>query len=742
MTYLDRMNTKRFISLILSFFVVGTLLLAVIQFNSSSNIEKLISGNANLMKELRTSNHLRELERDMLWVESRIRAAIATDDLSHLEGVDERIGEMDTYLDSLKASTVYLQAQPYIIRLSELAKQKAQTKDLLIREYKASGHMDNLQLISNPGARNISNEISDVVRKIYDGRQRMMLDLSRSVEESGRNARLWGSVMISLIVLTGCGWFWFIVIRLQQQNKLIMQLDTSEKKAREAARIKENFMANMSHEIRTPLNSILGFTNLLRTRRLDAEPEEFVLAIQKAGENLLAIINDILDLSKIEAGMMRIENNPFSVRGLFHSVCTLFSERIKEKRLEIRIEIDACVPDTLIGDATRLTQILVNLIGNAIKFTEKGHIFLHIYNKKIEDEHIELGVVISDTGIGIRKDKISGIFDRFHQAEDTTTRNYGGTGLGLSIVKDLLLLQNGNIAVKSEPGKGTTFRFYIPYLISSIQITADAAAEACKLECYPSGALRLLVVDDNKMNQSLMKYLLTEWNLSFDIVGNGLGALALLKTKKYDMILMDIQMPGMDGYATVKRIRNELLQDIPIIAMTAHALAGEREKCLSYGMNEYLSKPINERQLYHFISKFSGKDDKSEPGSTVVATAEENYTYINLSYMREISKGNLAYERQVTGQFIELVPKAMLGIDIALLNNDFLTVNHIAHDLKTSVYIMGMAGQLEDVLDQLEYTGEELVMQNNAGLLKRSCVRAVEEAKHYYELLNDKNYQL
>ncbi|WP_090559754.1 ATP-binding protein [Pedobacter hartonius] len=736
------MNTKRFISLILSFFVVGTLLLAVIQFNSSSNIEKLISGNAKLMKELRTNNHLRELERDMLWVESRIRAAIATDDLSHLEGVDERIAEMDTYLDSLKASTVYVQAQPYISRLSELAKQKANTKDALIREYKTSGHMDNLQLIANPGARQISNEISDVVRKIYDGRQRKMLDLSRAVEESGRNARLWGSVMISLIVLSGCGWFWFIVIRLQQQNQLIMQLDSSEKKAREAALVKENFMANMSHEIRTPLNSILGFTNLLQRCRLDAEPEEFVLAIQKAGENLLAIINDILDLSKIEAGMMRIENNPFSVRGLFHSVRTLFSERIKEKRLEMRIEIEACVPDTLIGDATRLTQILVNLIGNAIKFTEKGHIFLHIYTKKIEGERIELGVVISDTGIGISKDKISGIFDRFHQAEDTTTRNYGGTGLGLSIVKDLLLLQNGGIYVDSEPGKGTTFRLFIPYQISSTQITANGGAESRKLEYYAPGVLRLLVVDDNKMNQSLMKHLLTEWNLSFDIAGDGLCALVLLKENTYDIVLMDIQMPGMDGYATARRIRKELHLNIPIIAMTAHALAGEREKCLSYGMDEYLSKPVNEQQLYHFISKFSGNDHQSEPVKVVVAAPEENYRYINLSYMRQISKGNVNYERQVTGQFIELVPKAILGIDTALIHNDFLTVSHIAHDLKTSVYIMGMTGQLDDILDQLEYNGEAEVIQINAGLLKKRCVLAVQEARHYYELLNQKNYQL
>jgi len=540
---------------------------------------------------------------------------------------------------------------------------------------------------------------------------------------------------LALIMASGCGWLWLIVARLRKQDHLIMQLDISEKKAKEAARIKENFMANMSHEIRTPLNAILGFTNLLKMREMEATSQEFVCSIQKAGENLLTIINDILDLSKIEAGMMRVENNPFSVRGLFLSIKTLFSERIKEKRLEIKYEIDAQVPDTLIGDATRLTQILVNLIGNAIKFTEKGHVFVHIYNKQVNGEHMELGFSISDTGIGIEKNKIAGIFDRFHQAEDSTTRNYGGTGLGLSIVKDLLILQHGDIEVDSDLGKGTTFRFFIPYLISSEQFTASVLADYNRPKQYTSGEINLLIVDDNEMNQSLMKHLLNEWNLCYDIVGNGTLALELLKHKKYDMVLMDIQMPGMDGYSTTHRIRTELESDVPIIAMTAHALAGEREKCLSFGMNEYLSKPINEQQLCTFIARFTGENKKLMVVLNHKDVPAEIYSCIDLSYMKEISKGNVLYEKSITGQFLEMIPKALLEIEIALITNDFVTISHVAHNLKTSISIMGMADQLEDILDNLEYIYDEDTIREHAQSLKLISGIALKEANDFYETL-------
>jgi len=731
MTFLDKISTKNFIGLIIILFLIGASLMTIIQYNSAKNIDSLIDGNSRLLKELQTSNHLREIERDIIWIESRIRAAIATDDITHLEGVDLKVFMVEKYLDSLQSNTADFSVIPSINRLREIAREKKTAKHKLVADYKKAGKMDNIGLISNPRARFVSNEISDVTKKIYSSRQKLMSKLSSSVERSGRDARFWGTIMISFLVTIGFVFSWFIISRIKHQNTLIQQLDYAEKKTRQAALVKENFLANMSHEIRTPLNSILGFTNLLKHRIFEEEAQEFVYSIQKAGENLLSIINDILDLSKIEAGMMRIEKNPFSIRGLFDSIRTLFHERISEKKLELKAEIDVQVPDTLIGDATRLTQIFVNLIGNSIKFTEHGQIFVHIFNRKISGDRIELGVSISDTGIGIEESKLEGVFDRFHQAEDSTTRNYGGTGLGLSIVRDLLNIQKGNIRVASEFGKGTTFSFYIPYVISSEQYTERPQLSANRFENYLPGSIRILVVDDNEMNQSLMKHLLRQWELSFEIVGNGVKAIEKLEIESYDLVLMDIQMPIMDGYATTQHIRTQLRMDIPIIAMTAHALAGEREKCISYGMNEYLSKPINERQLFLLISRFCPIEVTEQLSVSFRPRPPNTYKTINLQYLRAISKGNMVYERKATKQFISIVPIVLNELRVALQNFDLDTIHALAHNLKTTVSIMGMNEKLSDALDYLEAARDEVGVIEHAVIVESLCLLAMKEAKDF-----------
>ena len=734
MIFLDKMNTKQFTSLIFASFITGIVLLIIVQYNSATNMDNLITGNERLLKEIQTTNRLREIERDIIWVESRLRAAIATDDISHIDGVDGKILEVENYLDSLQSADTDLEVQSYIQRLRVLALHKLESKKTIQNDYQLSGRMDDTSMISNPRARNISNEISSLTRKIYNSRQRMIRKLSLDVEESGRKARQYGVLMIGLITMCGFLLLWFIINRIRRQNLLIEQLDISDKKAREAAIIKENFMANMSHEIRTPLNAILGFTNLLRQRQLDKEPAEFVGAIQKAGESLLTIINDILDLSKIEAGMMRIENTAFSVRGLFDSIKTLFGEKVKEKNLTVKLDIDANVPDTLVGDATRLTQILVNLISNAIKFTEKGHIHIYIFSKGITDNKIQLGISISDTGIGIEKDKVNGIFERFHQAEDSTTRNYGGTGLGLAIVKDLLTLQNGSIAVSSVIGKGTTFTMVIPYQVSLEQFTEKPATQAISFKNLENKNCRLLVVDDNEMNQSLMKHLLKSWDFEHDIAGNATDAIAMLQNNTYDMVLMDIQMPGMDGYEATQYIRNQLLLKLPIIAMTAHALAGEREKCLSYGMNEYLSKPIVEQQLYNFILKFTNAGTKTAVTNTP-DNFDANNNFIDVTYLKDISKGNTVFEKKATSQFLNLLPQSLEKLEVAIATDDLKTIRAVAHDLKTTVSIMGLTTRLESILETLEFSDDKAHITKAYSDLKDLCLKALLEAQQFHDAL-------
>jgi signal transduction histidine kinase/DNA-binding NarL/FixJ family response regulator len=728
------MGNKRFSYFIIISFIIGTFLLIIVQINSAKNTKELIKNNNTLLNELRSSNHLREIDRDILGVESRIRASIATNDTTHLNGVDQKIDEVENFLDSLSKDNTDPEEQKLIHRLSELALEKKLVKEKLLLRYNTIGDMDDQTSIANPRARKISNEITNITAKIYKSRRLQMVELSQQSAEMGKKAKLYDISLLALLVLSGGIVGFHILRQFKRQRLLIQELDISEKKASVAAQTKENFLANMSHEIRTPLSGILGFTNLLQKRPLDETSKEFVSSIQRSGENLMTIINDILDLSKIEAGMMRITPGIFSINGLIDSVETLFLERAKEKGLIISSTVDPSIPDTLTGDATRLTQILVNLIGNAIKFTHHGKIDIEVYNKSQTEKNIVLGFKISDTGIGIDKEKLGEVFERFNQGEDSITRNFGGTGLGLSIVKNLVILQDGSIEVSSEPGKGTTFDFYIPYGISEEQLTTITTANTNYFKDKTNTPLRVLVVDDNAINQSLMKHLLLQWNINFDIVSNGLEAVEQLVNQTYDLVLMDIQMPKMDGYAATQQIREVLKLDIPIIAMTAHALAGEREKCLSRGMNEYISKPIKEEELFKLIANFGLQ--KTESSKITTETTPATFQYIDLSYMQSISGGNKSFEQTVTKQFIDNIPPHLEQLSTAYENHDFTTVKLRAHDLKSSVAIMGLLPILEEKLTALERSTEKnTTAQNDLENVKNILNFALDEAKQFLKQL-------
>ncbi|HTI07242.1 MAG TPA: ATP-binding protein [Puia sp.] len=732
------MTSNRFIYLILSAFIAGNLLIIFMQYNSANNIHSLIIGNKKLLNELKVGNKLRELERDLLSSEIKLERAVAIDDTSRLGEVDFQIADAQSLLDSMRKINDQDSTRREIDRLSELAGEKLALKKRILDSFRHSGKLSSNDFKAIMQHRRLSNEVNITTRKIYTSRQRLLDSLSISINNSGQKAQRWSIIMISMVLVSGAALFWYVISRIRHQNLLIQQLDASEKKVREVSLIKENFMANMSHEIRTPMNAILGFTNLLKAKTRDPELMEFVDAIRSSGATLLAIINDILDLSKIEAGMMRIEPTPFSVQELIHSLQTMFAEKMKEKGLHFSITIDETIPDTLSGDAVRLTQVLVNIIGNAVKFTSEGSIQVTVNNKGIDGNHIRLGFVIQDTGIGIAKEKLSGIFERFRQAEDSITRHYGGTGLGLSIAKDLISLQKGEIEVESEPGKGTTFRFTIPYEIAAGQLVLSTLPESIASGHPDSRHLRILVVEDNIMNQSLLRHLLTSWRFSFEMANNGMTAIEKLQTGRFDLVLMDVQMPGMDGYTAAQEIRMKLKLDIPIIAMTAHAFAGEREKCLGYGMNEYLAKPLDERELFRLIMQFTGIH-KSPPASGKAATGEVPAVYqtIDLQYMRGISEGDKEYERAVTQQFLEVIPLDIAALESALASKDLPSLRQTAHSMRTDIAIMGLLGKLQSVLDVLEYEiFEEERFAEAISSVKAICQEALPEARHFYTTLD------
>jgi signal transduction histidine kinase len=460
------MAGKRIIYYILAGFISATIFLVYIQYNSAKNISSLISGNEKFLDEYQVNSELKELEKDVLIIENNVRGAVATNDTSHVRKLEIEMTEVQDDLLLLQKISDDESTINEVDQLDSMVQVKLKfNKDVLDSFYIRGKSSAEKQIATNLGKR-LTDSISLLTQKIENTRHHILTELTYSNDINGEKAQRFNTILIALVLICGAGLFWYIIITIQRQLSLIEQLNISEKKEKEAARVKENFLANMSHEIRTPLNAILGFTNLLQRNKLDSESKEYVQTIQKSGENLLMIINDILDLSKIEAGMVRIESAPFSIRGLLHSIEVMLKPKADEKGLHISVNVEESVPDILEGDATRLTQILVNLIGNSLKFTPKGSVFISITNNGILNNVINTGIKVADTGIGVEKEKLKHIFDRFQQAEDSVTRTYGGTGLGLSIVQDLVLLQNGTIEVESEPGKGTSFTLVIPYHLS------------------------------------------------------------------------------------------------------------------------------------------------------------------------------------------------------------------------------------------------------------------------------------
>jgi two-component system CheB/CheR fusion protein len=368
--------------------------------------------------------------------------------------------------------------------------------------------------------------------------------------------------------------------------------------AENAVKSKQQFLSNMSHEIRTPLNSILGFTNVLLKTKLDEDQNEFVRAIKTSGTSLVLLINDILDLAKVDTGRMTFDKQPFEMRKSIKSILFSFDLKIKEKNLELIKEYDSKIPSMLLGDAVRLNQIILNLISNAIKFTHKGKIVLSVKLLSEDEENVTVEFAVTDTGIGIAADKIDSIFNVFEQAYVSTANAYGGTGLGLAIVKQLVEAQGGSIRLSSKIAEGATFSFILPFGKTNIKPVEEI--EILKLDSEIK-TLRVLVAEDVALNQLLIKIILNGFGFEPEIVDNGKIAIEKLQTNTYDIILMDLQMPEMNGLEATEYIRKTMKSRIPIIALTADVTTANISQYKEFGMDDYISKPINESLLYSKI---------------------------------------------------------------------------------------------------------------------------------------------
>jgi PAS domain S-box-containing protein len=469
----------------------------------------------------------------------------------------------------------------------------------------------------------------------------------------------------------------------------ITQRKKDESELLRLQKAKEQFLANISHEIRTPINGIAGMANLLGQSPSPEERETYLNAIRHSAENLKVIINDILDLAAIESGKLRFEKIAFNLIDLLPSLINTFKYQAKEKSLGISFDINEKLNKILLGDPVRLNQVLINLISNAVKFTHNGSIVIQCSIARELRGTTWVKIEVTDTGVGIPEEKLNTIFESFSQADASVTRRYGGTGLGLTIVKQLVELQKGKIHVVSKEHHGSTFGVIIPYQDGKVKNITHIPKQNKNFKDINTAELHVLLVEDNDINRLYAKSILKNWQCHIDVAENGLVAIEKIKNNFYDVVLMDVQMPVMDGYEATKAIRSmHQSAKVPIIALTANATQRDVEKCLLAGMNDYLPKPFTPEDLYRKLFKDlkirpSHKNLKTDP-KTAYATA------YNLQYLRSVSGNNAEFIREMITTFLHTLPGILIEMQKATQDHAWEKLSRLAHQIKPSFTLMGL----------------------------------------------------